>query len=73
MFFANEQRGKVRDENPGIMFGQVGRILGERWIAVSDEQRAPYESRAAVDKKRYEDEKQLYSVRDLCSDGTIVR
>ena len=62
MFFANEQRENVRDENPGISFGQVGKILGERWKALNDKQRAPYEAKAAADKKRYEDEKQAYNV-----------
>lgn len=80
MFFANEQRENVREENPGISFGefppraswrdisfntttgQVGKILGERWKALNDKQRAPYEAKAAADKKRYEDEKQAYNV-----------
>jgi hypothetical protein len=61
MFFANEQRDNVREENPGISFGQVGKILGERWKALNDKQRAPYEAKAAADKKRYEDEKQAYN------------
>ncbi|KAH6636756.1 high mobility group box domain-containing protein [Chaetomium tenue] len=61
MFFANEQRDNVREENPGVSFGQVGKILGERWKALSDKQRAPYEAKAAADKKRYEDEKQAYN------------
>jgi len=60
MFFANEQRENVRAENPGIAFGQVGKVLGERWKALSDKQRAPYEAKAATDKKRYEDEKAVY-------------
>ena len=62
MFFANEQRENVREENPGVSFGQVGKILGERWKALSDKQRTPYEAKAATDKKRYEDEKQAYNV-----------
>ncbi len=78
MFFANEQRENVRDENPGITFGmgvavrlidesntflgQVGKVLGERWKALNDKQRAPYEAKAAQDKKRYEDEKASYNV-----------
>jgi hypothetical protein len=45
-----------------ILTGQVGKILGERWKALSDKQRAPYESKAATDKKRYEDEKAAYNV-----------
>jgi len=61
MFFANEQRDNVREENPGVTFGQVGKILGERWKALSDKQRTPYEAKAAADKKRYEDEKQAYN------------
>ncbi|KAI5788403.1 Non-histone chromosomal protein 6 [Geopyxis carbonaria] len=62
MFFANEQRDNVRNENPGIAFGQVGKVLGERWKALSDKQRQPYEAKAAADKKRYEDEKAAYQV-----------
>lgn len=62
MFFANEQRENVREENPGISFGQVGKLLGERWKALNEKQRAPYEAKAAADKKRYEDEKQAYNV-----------
>jgi len=60
MFFANEQRENVRAENPGIAFGQVGKVLGERWKALSDKQRQPYEAKAIADKKRYEDEKAAY-------------
>lgn len=68
MFFANEQRENVREENPGISFGQVGKLLGERWKALNDKQRAPYEAKAAADKKRYEDEKQAYNVCSLLPD-----
>jgi hypothetical protein len=62
MFFANEQRDNVREENPGVTFGQVGKILGERWKALSEKQRAPYDAKAAADKKRYEDEKAAWNV-----------
>ncbi|GIK01590.1 non-histone chromosomal protein 6 [Aspergillus viridinutans] len=61
MFFANDNRDKVREENPGISFGQVGKMLGERWKALSDTDRRPYEEKAAADKKRYEDEKASYN------------
>ncbi|KAG6290859.1 hypothetical protein E4U09_004211 [Claviceps aff. purpurea] len=60
MFFANEQRDNVRAENPNITFGQVGKVLGERWKALNDKQRVPYEAKAAADKKRYEDEKAAF-------------
>ncbi|KAK9467746.1 high mobility group box domain-containing protein [Lipomyces arxii] len=60
MFFANEQRETVRSENPGIAFGQVGKVLGERWKALNSKEKIPYETRAAQDKKRYEEEKAAY-------------
>jgi len=61
MFFANEQRENVREENPGIAFGQVGRVLGERWKALSASQREPYEAKAKADKERYDAEKASYA------------
>ncbi|MCJ1482386.1 Non-histone chromosomal protein 6 [Schaereria dolodes] len=61
MFFANEQRDNVREENPGISFGQVGKVLGERWKALNIKQREPYEAKAKADKQRYEDEKASYN------------
>jgi len=60
MFFANEKRDTVREENPGIAFGQVGKILGEKWKALSDTDRLPYEAKAKNDKERYEREKETY-------------
>lgn len=61
MFFANDQRDKVREDNPGIKFGEVGKLLGEKWKALTDKQRTPYEAKAATDKKRYEEEKAAYN------------
>ena len=63
MFFANENRDIVRAESPGIAFGQVGKILGERWKALTGEERAPYDAKAEADKKRYEQEKLAYNQR----------
>jgi hypothetical protein len=42
--------------------GQVGKVLGDKWKALSEKQREPYEKKAAIDKKRYEDEKAKYNV-----------
>ena len=45
-----------------LVLGQVGKVLGDRWKALSEKQREPYEKKAATDKKRYEDEKAKYNV-----------
>ena len=44
--------------------GQVGKVLGDRWKALNEKDRQPYEKKAAADKKRYEDEKAKYAVSD---------
>ncbi|CAO1601751.1 Non-histone chromosomal protein 6 [Xanthoria calcicola] len=61
MFFANDNRENVRAENEGISFGQVGKVLGERWKALNSKQREPYEAKAKADKERYEKEKAAYN------------
>ena len=61
MFFAHENRDIVRAENPGISFGQVGKLLGEKWKALNSEDKLPYENKAEADKKRYEKEKAEYA------------
>lgn len=87
MFFANDNRDAVREENPGITFGmrkpnlfclsplltqqprvsgQVGKVLGEKWKALSSKQREPYETKAKADKQRYEDEKASYNNVSIC-------
>lgn len=41
-------------------------MLGEKWKALSEKQRTPYEAKAAADKKRYEEEKAAYQVFHVC-------
>jgi hypothetical protein len=47
MVYANEQRERVREENPDLTLGRVGKLMGDRWPAISVEERAPYEAKAA--------------------------
>ncbi|KAF7731699.1 Non-histone chromosomal protein 6 [Apophysomyces ossiformis] len=61
MFFSQEKRQEVKDENPEATFGQIGKILGEKWKGMTDEQKKPYVEKAEADKKRYEDEKAAVS------------
>jgi len=64
MFFANDNRQKVRDEHPGIKFGEVGKLLGEMWKELTDKDKGPYEAKAKADKERYESEKARYQADD---------
>lgn len=50
MFFSNAMREKVKADNPGIAFGEVGKKLGELWRGASAEEKAEFEEKAAADK-----------------------
>ncbi|TGO65280.1 hypothetical protein BCON_0003g00740 [Botryotinia convoluta] len=55
MFFANDHRERVRQENSQPSFGQLGMILGEKWKALSMGERRVYEEMEARDLRRYEE------------------
>jgi len=57
MFFSQEHRKLVQTENQDASFGEIGKILGEKWKHMSDRDKKPYVEKAEQDKKRYESEK----------------
>ncbi|KAL3624158.1 FACT complex subunit ssrp1 [Castilleja foliolosa] len=56
MFFSQSQREDVKKTTPGISFTDMGKVLGERWNKLTPEEKAPYDAKARVDKKRYTEE-----------------
>ena len=38
MFFANDQRDKVREENPGIKFGKLGNVVSDQCVLIDASQ-----------------------------------
>jgi len=61
VFFTNEMRPQVLKEYPGIRFVELGRVLGERWRALTPEQKKKFENMAADDKVRFQMEMQQYT------------
>ena len=61
VFFTNEMRPKVLQEYPGIKFTDLGIILGERWRALTPEEKKRFEAMAAEDKVRFTVEMQEYA------------
>jgi len=51
MMFAIVKRPQLKEENPSLKFGEVGRKLGEMWKELSDEE---YKNRYIREKKEYE-------------------
>jgi len=61
VFFTNEMRPIVMSQFPGIKFVDMGRVLGERWRALTPEEKTKYETMSAEDKMRYHVEMQQYT------------
>ncbi|KAI8640685.1 high mobility group box domain-containing protein [Parasitella parasitica] len=57
MFFSQENRAKIKEENPDASFGTIGKLLGEKWKGLDAKEKKPYDDKAKADKSRYEDEK----------------
>ena len=53
MMFGNAERGKIKEENPDIAFGAVGKVLGERWRALDAEAKGEFDELAKAAKAEY--------------------
>ncbi|GAA5960914.1 hypothetical protein JCM3765_007535 [Sporobolomyces pararoseus] len=60
MHFSQAKRAEVKEENPDVTFGEIGKLLGAKWKEADAEERAPFEEKAKEDKARYEKEKAEY-------------
>ena len=45
MLFSKEHRPKIKEENPDITFGQIGKKLGEMWRALDEKEKQAYKDR----------------------------
>jgi hypothetical protein len=53
MFFSWKTRTTIEAESPDMPFFCVGKTVGERWRALTDQERQPYLDLAEQDKQRY--------------------
>lgn len=61
VFFTNSMRPKVLSEFPGIKFVELGKVLGERWRALTPDDKKVFEGMAAEDKMRFQLAMQQYT------------
>merc|ERR1712136_361636 len=59
-FYAGDVRPGIREENPDMKITEVAKLIGAQWQELDDDEKKPYEEKAAKDKKRYEKEKKAY-------------
>eukprot|EP00210_Caulerpa_lentillifera_P005835 g5579.t1 len=60
VFFSKYVRSSIKEENPDITFGEVGKVIGEKWKALPAEEKTKYQEMAEKDKIRYTEEKETY-------------
>jgi len=63
VFFTFDMRPKIMVEFPSIKFVEMGSLMGERWRALSPEEKAVYEEKSKADKVRFTKEMQEYSAK----------
>ncbi|KNC99879.1 uncharacterized protein SPPG_05251 [Spizellomyces punctatus DAOM BR117] len=59
-FFSQENRARIKEENPDATFGQIGKLLGQEWKEISQSDKQLYEKKAENDKIRYEKDLRAY-------------
>lgn len=60
VFFTFDMRPQIMKETPGIKFVELGTRMGEKWRALTPEEKKKYEDMAAEDKTRFNNEMQKY-------------
>ena len=61
IIFNKENREKIKTDNPGVSFGELGRLIGNAWKALDITQKEIYEQKSLVDKQRYATEMNAYT------------
>lgn len=61
IIFNKENRDKIKTDNPGVSFGELGKLIGNAWKALNETQKLIYEQKAVVDKQRYNTEMETYT------------
>ena len=60
-FYQSAMRSVVKAANPNVEAKEIQKLLSDNFKALSAEERAPYDAKAAADKERYQKEMAEYS------------
>ncbi|KAI9245772.1 hypothetical protein BY458DRAFT_528448 [Sporodiniella umbellata] len=60
LFFCDQARGKLMKENPDLTSNEIAKLMGLQWRGISDSEREHFHSLYLVEKKRYENELNVY-------------
>jgi hypothetical protein len=69
MFFCQDKRASTKAEHPSSSFAELGKILGDLWQKLDEEEKKPYMKQNEQDKARYAKEKEQFPDEDGDDDG----
>lgn len=69
MWFAQEQRPKLKKVNPSATVGETAKKLGAQWQGMSEEEKAPYLEQQKKDRQRYERDMAAYRAKGATAVG----
>eukprot|EP00445_Apocalathium_hangoei_P021385 CAMPEP_0203891786 /NCGR_PEP_ID=MMETSP0359-20131031/35035_1 /ASSEMBLY_ACC=CAM_ASM_000338 /TAXON_ID=268821 /ORGANISM="Scrippsiella Hangoei, Strain SHTV-5" /LENGTH=509 /DNA_ID=CAMNT_0050813623 /DNA_START=97 /DNA_END=1628 /DNA_ORIENTATION=- len=55
-WFMDDRRAQLRMDNPDLTLGQLAKLMGQEWKALSEVAKQPYQEKAQLDKQRYNKE-----------------
>eukprot|EP00897_Mesotaenium_endlicherianum_P002194 jgi/Mesen1/2001/ME000147S01093 len=70
-YFFQEWRYKLKESHPEVPDRDISKMIGERWNALSEEGRGPYQIKASDDKVRYDREMGSYNANKLSGYGVM--
>jgi len=72
VFFTYDARPQILREYPDIKFIDLGHVMGERWRALTPEEKLQYEGLAKQDKIRFAQEMEKYKMNRAMEDAAAV-
>ena len=63
--FCQEHRNALKEAEPELAFGKLGKRLGEIWRNMTAEEKQPYEDKAGRDRGRYKQEMTRYQTEQM--------
>uniref|UniRef100_A0A7S0TAB4 FACT complex subunit SSRP1 n=1 Tax=Pseudo-nitzschia delicatissima TaxID=44447 RepID=A0A7S0TAB4_9STRA len=63
MYYSTKMRPIIKEEKPDIKFTEMGKLIGEKWRELSDDDKKEFEELAEKDKKRYSDQMAKYTAK----------
>jgi len=72
MFFAKDERVIVREQNPDMVFSEVGKTIAANWQKLTFEQKQKWEEMGAQERSRYQTELKEYESRQAIQPAQVI-